>query len=325
MMAGTVKIAGHTFKTWQVWAVGVGGAGIAVFIYVKHKQDAAAAASTSTSATATDPVTGLPYSMDDETDPLTGEEYLAEAQEYGSVSAAEAAASSGDSYDSSAYGDLSDDSVGPISDDSGLASLGYTSDSGYASNADWDQAATAGLASLGYSETDVAAALGRYLSGLSLTSDQANLVQVALAEFGDPPSGALPVTVSSTTTTATSGDTGTTTGTTGTTTTTGTTGTTGTTVSGGGGAAAAPTVSGGHVVSVSNNDAVVAWTGTGASSWKVTITGPGAINGHTATVGVPQATYSGLEAGHTYDVTVQPLVAGKAAGKSGVITIDTTK
>lgn len=87
------------------------------------------------------------------------------------------------------------------------------------------------------------------------------------------------------------------------------------------GTPAAP--SGGHVVSVSNNDAVVAWNPNGAAKWNLKITGPGAINGHTATVGIPQGTYSGLEAGHTYDVTVTPVSASGQTGPSGVITIVT--
>lgn len=106
----------------------------------------------------------------------------------------------------------------------------------------------------------------------------------------------------------------------------------GTTTSSGGGTTtttaaappATPTLSNGHVVSVSNNRAVVAWTGTGATQWKVQIVGPGAINGQTATVGIPQASYSGLEAGHNYTVTVQPLVGGKPAGTPGQIEFKTT-
>jgi hypothetical protein len=35
-------------------------------------------------------------------------------------------------------------------------------------------------------------------------------------------------------------------------------------------------------------------------------------HGHSATVRTPQATYSGLEAGHHYEVTVQPLLPGKS-------------
>jgi hypothetical protein len=115
---------------------------------------------------------------------------------------------------------------------------------------------------------------------------------------------------------------------TGDTTSTGAAGSTSGSSSSGGGTstatATAPTVSGGHVVSVNNNRAVVAWTGTGASQWKVQIVGPGAINGHTATVGIPQASYSGLEAGHTYTVTVQPLVGGRPAGTPGQIVLKTT-
>jgi hypothetical protein len=85
-----------------------------------------------------------------------------------------------------------------------------------------------------------------------------------------------------------------------------------------------PTLSRGHVVRVNNNGAVVAWTGTGARLWKVTLYGPGPENGRSSIVGISQATYSGLAAGHTYDVLVQPLVNRKPAGRSGVVTFITT-
>jgi hypothetical protein len=54
--------------------------------------------------------------------------------------------------------------------------------------------------------------------------------------------------------------------------------------------------------------------------WKAVITGPGAINGFTNTVPVPQADYTGLESGHTYTVTVQQLMPdGSAWGSPGKI------
>lgn len=87
---------------------------------------------------------------------------------------------------------------------------------------------------------------------------------------------------------------------------------------------APPGPTGGRVVSVNNNDATVAWNANGASKWNLKITGPGAINGHTATVTSPQGVYSGLEAGHTYTVTVTPLSSTGVAGPSGNITIKTT-
>jgi len=82
----------------------------------------------------------------------------------------------------------------------------------------------------------------------------------------------------------------------------------------------------GHVVSVNNNQAVVAWDSTiKPGTWQVTIVGPGPINGRTNTVSIPQATYSGLEAGHTYTVTVQQLDSnGTPWGASGQIVFVTT-
>jgi hypothetical protein len=89
---------------------------------------------------------------------------------------------------------------------------------------------------------------------------------------------------------------------------------------------AAPVLCCGHVVSVNNNEAVVTWDSTvEPGTWKVTIVGPGPINGRTNTVGIPQASYSGLEAGHTYTVTVQQLDSnGGPWGASGQIVFVTT-
>jgi hypothetical protein len=95
---------------------------------------------------------------------------------------------------------------------------------------------------------------------------------------------------------------------------------------GGGGGTTAPVLSNGKASSVTNNGAVVTWDSTvEPGSWKVTIVGPGPINGRTNTVTIPQATYSGLEAGHTYTVTVQQLDAnGQPWGNSGQIVFVTT-
>jgi hypothetical protein len=51
------------------------------------------------------------------------------------------------------------------------------------------QAATAGLTDIGYPETDVAQALGDYLTMTPVTSVQAGYIRTALAEFGSPPVG----------------------------------------------------------------------------------------------------------------------------------------
>lgn len=166
---------------WGKFAV-VGGAGaVIVFAYYQHRQSASSATSTSTDTTV-DPATGLPYSEDGQVDPGTGMTYSAEVQEYGSVQAAESALGSSDTasygypYSGGGYSDYY-----PTSDTTST----YT----YGSNAEWAQAVEGGLSDIGWSTTDVASALGRYLGGLSLTPDQANIVQAALAEYGNPPVG----------------------------------------------------------------------------------------------------------------------------------------
>lgn len=96
-----------------------------------------------------------------------------------------------------------------------------------------------------------------------------------------------------------------------------------TTTAPGSAAPAAPT--GGHASKVTNNGAVVGWNANGASRWSVRIVGPGPINGFTNTVTIPQATYSGLSAGHNYEVYVTPLSATGVKGPTGVVTFQTTK
>jgi len=85
------------------------------------------------------------------------------------------------------------------------------------------------------------------------------------------------------------------------------------------------TLSNGHVVSVNNNRAEVAWTATpAAAEYKVVINGPN-FNMRTNVITATTAYYSGLEAGHTYAVYVTPLDAnGNAVGSTGVINFVTT-
>jgi hypothetical protein len=299
-----VKIFGKKFPAWGVGVVAVGGVG-AVYLAYRAKQNAAAS---SASSSAIDPLTGLPASEDNQIDPLTNMTYLSEAQEYGSVAAAEQAVSAENSaltaqgaVGSSAYGDNGyyGGAGTVVSSDTAAATT-------YASNAQWAQAVEAGLTDLGYSSTDVASALGAYLGNLPETSAQASITQVALAEYGQQPSGSYTIIM------ATPTGTGTTTGG-GTTTTTGTTTT----------STAAPTVSGGHVVSVNATGGVVGWTGHNAVKYQVTIHGPGSENGRENTITGTQATYSGLESKHTYDVTVVPVSAAGKSGAAGTITFVT--
>lgn len=287
-MASEVKLFGHHFKRWQVATVGIGGALVTYLIWRQHKAGAAG------SSAASDP---------NQVDPVTGLTDAQDIAQYGSVAAADAAMSPGAGTGTASYGYGSvggGSSYGPVG--SYGTTLGVTSGGGYASNAAWAQAVETGLVDIGYTSTDTASAVGRYLGGLSLTPDQQNIINVALAEYGPPPSGALPI-IAAAQGTATSGST--------TTTTTGGTTTSGTTSSGGGSAPAqTSTVSGGRILSLTTNDAVIAWTPHGpATSWNVTRVGPGGtITNH---VTIPQATYSGLASGHNYEVTIQPLPAGQ--------------
>lgn len=165
---------------------------------------------------------------------------------------------------------------------------------GYGTLDQWAAAAQAGLAEIGFDPQAVATALGDYLAGRPLTPSEAAVVNAARAEFSTqgltlPPVRLVPSfrppAVTGNNTTA--------------------------------------SISGGHVISVNNNDAVVGWTGHNAVTYHVMIHGPGRINGHTATTGRPEAVYSGLEAGHTYTVTVTPVNAAGHPGRAGQITVKT--
>ena len=57
-------------------------------------------------------------------------------------------------------------------------------------NASWAQQVEAYLENLGYDPTTVAAAIGKYLTGQQLSSDQAGIVAAAQGFFGNPPQGA---------------------------------------------------------------------------------------------------------------------------------------
>ncbi len=151
---------------------------------------------------------------------MTDETYLGEALQYGSVQAAEQALSGtglgGGYYGTSPYG------AGASSAAQSLVPETTVQGTNYATNAAWSQAVTAGLTDIGYTSTDVSAALGLYFAGATLTtlSDGASaaaIIQAALAEYGPPPAGSYQVILPATGSTG-SGNTGT-----GTSTSTGTT------------------------------------------------------------------------------------------------------
>lgn len=184
------EIGGKKINKWWL----IGGAGGAVLVFYLYKKNQSS--SSSSGSNAIDPLTGMPYSQDSQIDPLTGMSYLSEAQQYGSVQAAENAVASG-----SAYGSGYTSGGGFAGGSSGTAGFGSLSGSttqqasgSFDTNAQWAQTVTTGLTQLGYSSTDVSAALGLYLSGLPLGTapdgvSYLTIVQAAVAEFGPPPVG----------------------------------------------------------------------------------------------------------------------------------------
>lgn len=189
-----MDINGKHISNWVIIG-GVAGVGVVYYLYKKSSNSSAAStASTNTGANSIDPVTGLPYSEDNTVDPLTGMTYLAEAQEYGSVSAAESAMSqnlysAGTAYDAAANG-----YVGSAGYPTMNVTGDTTSSGSYATNAAWSQAVTAGLTGLGYNAQDVAAALGLFFAQQPLGSGSdgvsySEIVKAAEAEYGPPPQG----------------------------------------------------------------------------------------------------------------------------------------
>lgn len=179
-----MKIGGHEINNW--WLIGGGVAVVGGYLFWKHEANSSAASSSSSSdSSAIDPVTGLPYSEDNTVDPATGLTYLAEAQEYGSVQAAEEMVTSGSAY----YGDTGTgdiDTGNPYPSTS--TSTGSTATT-YTTNAQWASAVQAGLVGVGYSSESIGTALGQYFAQMPENATSAGIMQVALAEFGPPPQG----------------------------------------------------------------------------------------------------------------------------------------
>jgi hypothetical protein len=85
----------------------------------------------------------------------------------------------------------------PIATGGGYGTYGYGAYGGYGygstqpapvtNNAEWAQNAETYLSGNGYSPITVAAALGKYITGQTLSSDQASIVQAAIAFGGNPP------------------------------------------------------------------------------------------------------------------------------------------
>lgn len=275
----------------QKIAVAVGAVGIGGYIVYSHHKSSGSwnpfstASTTATTATSTgttnDPITGLPYSDDYATDPVTGDTYLQEATQYGSVAAAEATVT--------AYGQSTATGSGiPVNPASPAPTGSLNTPVGssvYTSNAAWSQAATAGLVSVGYDGTTVANALGAYLTQTPETPDQVAITNTAIAEYGPAPVGSLQVIRA-----PASGP-------------------------GAGIPVTPPTVTQGHQTSVTQTSANLSWTGNNAVKYVTTLTGPGPHNGQVQTVTNPQVSYTGLDGLHNYSIQILPYSADGTRGE----------
>lgn len=138
----------------------VGAAGLVAWYIIKGR--GSKQSSTDLASQGIDPATGVPF-----------------AQEYGGYGAA------GGAGTPSLYG-YYDPNTGQFISGAGAGGSG-----GFvlapSTNAEWAQQAEAYLTGIGYDAMTVAAALGKYLTGQTITSDQAGIVAAAKGFFGTPP------------------------------------------------------------------------------------------------------------------------------------------
>ena len=163
-----VPIAGKVDK--KVLIVG-GVVVVALGYYFYKKQQAASQSAAAAQTTAADTTTAA--QSDTNIDPQTGYPY-------------------GSPEDQAALASLS---YGILPTDTGYGGVGYpypgstgtgiSGPGGYTNNAQWAQAAEASLGSDG--NDAIAAALGKYLTGQDVTSDQQTIIQEAIAVQGTPP------------------------------------------------------------------------------------------------------------------------------------------
>lgn len=153
------------------------GAGIVGYAWWKHR---AGLDSTATDTTATDTAT---VDTSGEIDPSTGVPY---ADEYG--------------YGYSGLGLGSGYYTDPTTGVTIGSGYGPTTLAPATTNSAWAQQVEATLSALGYDPITVSAAIGKYLLGAQVTSDQAAIIQAAIGQQGYPPEGALPIHTQSTST-----------------------------------------------------------------------------------------------------------------------------
>jgi len=169
-MADTLKLplVGQVPKRTVIIG-GVALGGLAAFVYWRNRHSASASLSTSSADTSA-PDQGT--AVDPNIDPETG-------FDYGTVEDQNALAQLNGGLTSGGLG-------GSVGVDNPIPSPGPVAP---ATNSAWAQQVEQDLSAIGYSATDVAAAVGRYLAKLGLSTSQQNIIQIALAEDGPPPQG----------------------------------------------------------------------------------------------------------------------------------------
>jgi hypothetical protein len=176
-----VPLAGKQSKK-AVLAVGAVAAVFVIYMYVRNKQNAA---NTNTASSASiDPATGYPTGSPEDLAALQAQN--------------ETSSGSIDPATGAVYGSVADEQA--LAQESGtsgyLPATTTATGTSITTNAEWAQEAEATVPPLINSPTavsDVAAAVGRFLSQLPLTSAQASIIQVAESELGPPPVGSFAI------------------------------------------------------------------------------------------------------------------------------------
>lgn len=150
-------------KSTRNWMLigGVGAAGIVVWYIMRARSQA----STTSQDPSIDPTTGIPYAQES-------------SSGYGGYGVGGAGVPQQFGY----Y----DPQTGQYITGTGSVTTPPT-------NASWAQQVEAYLQTVGYDPTTVAAALGKYLTGQTLTSDQQGIVAAGVGFYGNPPMGAPPI------------------------------------------------------------------------------------------------------------------------------------
>lgn len=146
-------------KNWMILGA-VGAAGVVIWYVMRARSQSST--STSTTDPNIDPATGVPYA----------DEYSSDYGGYGV---------SGSGVPSQ---------FGYYDPTTGQYITGTSSVTAPPTNASWAQQVESYLQQLGYDPTTVAAAIGKYLTGQALSSDQQGIVAAAVGFYGNPPLGA---------------------------------------------------------------------------------------------------------------------------------------